>query len=104
LNNSDNIVLQPQDVKTWDESGTSVVTYKIKLVDAKSPAEGQIAINKHSSPIADSLEYTAESVGKIFRILYPNAKVDYRNIDSKPGYDVSAINHEGRSDIQHQTA
>jgi len=91
-----NIIIQPQDTSTYDIDGISVVGYRIKIIDPNSPADGQVSINKYSAPIPDSIEYGAESLAKMYRLIHRDVTVDYRFIDGKDGYDVKGIDKNGR--------
>ena len=89
-----NVIIQPQYSRTCDTEGISVVDYSIKIIDPNSPAECQVSINKYSAPIPDSIEYTAESIAEMYRVIYRDVTVDYRSIDGKDGYDVKGADDE----------
>ena len=92
----DNIIIQPQDARTYDTDGISVVGYRIKIIDPNSPMEGQISINKYSAPIPNSMEYEAESLAEIYRLIHRDVAIDYRSIDGMDGYDVKGTDKNGR--------
>jgi hypothetical protein len=65
----------------------SFVSYRLKINATGELHDLVVAINKHSSPIPDSLEYEAEDFASNARANGLHSVVlDYRSIDNHPGY------------------
>jgi hypothetical protein len=99
-NTTKTLTVQPQYMDTKKSlEGEAVEFYGLEITDRNTPneaAKAQIGIYEYDAPIPNSLEYDAEQAAKLFHVLERVVTINYRTIDSRPGYIVNGVNKNGR--------
>jgi len=100
INTTKALIYQPQYSNTRTGPGGQAIIFNgLEIKDRNAPddaAKAQISINEYSNPISNSLEYKAEQTAKLFHLVDGSASIEYRTIDSNPGYVVTGVNEAGR--------